>query len=185
MWITEFGWDSCTADAMSKRAGWFKKLNWQGVTDLQQAQYLVRSIFCFSERDIDRAYLYFFNDSNKASVHASSGLTRNFKPKMSYWAVSHLYKTLGDFRFKRVISKKNDSYVYEFIHADKRKKIWVVWRAGENPGFSDLTLNLPSSPLKIERMPTKSHKGIAEKWQGKGSKIKLKVSGSPLYIFLR
>lgn len=66
---------------MTKREGWAEKLNWSGVTDTQQAQYPVRSLLCFAERDIKRAYLYYFNDDDKASVHASSGLTRNFELK--------------------------------------------------------------------------------------------------------
>ena len=37
-----------------------------------------------------RAYLYWFNDADQASLHASSGLTRNYGPKPSFDAVAHL-----------------------------------------------------------------------------------------------
>ena len=87
IWVTEFGWDACTDDAMKNRAGWFLKLNWGDVTDVQQAQYLVRSLLCFAERDIERAYIYYYDDKDEPSVHASSGLTRNFQPKAAFWAV--------------------------------------------------------------------------------------------------
>lgn len=55
IWITEFGYDACTPEAMKRRHDWFLKLDWQGNTDLQQAQYLVRSCFVFAERDVQRA----------------------------------------------------------------------------------------------------------------------------------
>ena len=46
IWVTEFGYDACTVEAMDKRTGWFEKLDWQGYDDVQQAQYLfVR--FCY------------------------------------------------------------------------------------------------------------------------------------------
>ncbi len=75
VWVTEFGYDSSTAP--QEKSGTFAK--WVGVTDEQQAQWLVRSLLVFSAMPVERAYLYFFNDENKASLHASSGLTRNFK----------------------------------------------------------------------------------------------------------
>lgn len=65
VWTTEFGYDSSTAEAMTNREGWAKKLNWEGVTDFRQAQYLIRSFLCFSERNVERAYLYYFNDADK------------------------------------------------------------------------------------------------------------------------
>lgn len=84
VWITEFGYDACTDAAMEQRDGWFKKLGWTGQTELQQAQWLVRSMLCFAALDVDRAYIYFYDDKDKASIHAASGLTRNFKPKPAY-----------------------------------------------------------------------------------------------------
>ena len=53
---------------------------------------------------VERAYIYFFNDDDKASLHASSGLTRHFKPKPAFHAVRHLRETLGDFRFHRTVT---------------------------------------------------------------------------------
>ncbi len=47
---------------MKRRGGWFLNLDWQGVTDLQQAQYLVRSFLAFAGRDVQRAYIYFYDD---------------------------------------------------------------------------------------------------------------------------
>ncbi len=100
LWITEFGYDSTTQP--QQKSGDFAK--WVGVTDLQQAQWLVRSLLVFSAMPVERAYIYFFNDEDKASLHASSGLTRHFKPKPSFHAVRHLQQTLGDFRFSRIVN---------------------------------------------------------------------------------
>src|SRR5579871_6141800 len=53
LWITEFGWDATTKPNLP--TGDFSK--WVGVTDTQQAQYLVRSFLVFSALSVDRAYI--------------------------------------------------------------------------------------------------------------------------------
>ena len=125
IWITEFGWDASTKQPPAE--GDFSR--WEGVTDLQQAQYLVRSFLVFSKMDVERAYIYFFNDSDKPHVHSSSGLTRNFQPKPAFYAVSSLYRTIGDYRFRRAITEKvGKLYVYEFVHEnDPCRRILAVW----------------------------------------------------------
>jgi serine/threonine-protein kinase ATR len=70
---------------------------WVGVSDEQEAQYIVRSFLVLSAMDVDRAYLNFFNDKDEPQLHATSGITRNFKPKPSFYAMSHLYRSLGVF----------------------------------------------------------------------------------------
>jgi hypothetical protein len=184
IWITEFGYDSCTPHAMKQRTGWFKKLNWQGVTDQQQAQYLVRSLLCFSCRNVDRAYIYFYNDSDQASVHASSGLTRNFKPKPAFWAIKHFYETLGNYRFKQIIEENESGlHIYEFEDGKKpSKKVWVLWSArGELPGTE--INHLPGKPSRAEQMPTTQQQAAAVDIEtGKGF-IQLDISETPTYLF--
>ncbi len=186
IWITEFGWDSVTPDAMSKRTGWAEKLNWQGVTDLQQAQYIVRSFFCFVERDVQKAYIYFYNDKNQPSVHAASGITRNFQPKMSYWAVKQLYETLGDFRLNRIIRKDIDAYIYEFISPSKSKEvIWVAWSPTGTEKETEITIPKVNGRLmKADPMLTEnsdSNPPVKLAFQKDGS-LKLTVTESPTYL---
>ncbi len=186
VWITEFGYDSCTPEAMKKREGWAKKLNWTGVTDEQQAQYLVRSLFCFGERDIERAYIYFFNDSDGASVHASSGLTRNFEPKPSFWAVKHLYETLGDYRMNRVVHKETGKlYAYEFIHASNKQLIaWVVWSPTGSNREQRVTLDsLPGRIIKAVQMPLQNGDAVQADYQSSdATSLTLTVTESPIYL---
>jgi hypothetical protein len=52
--VTEFGRDSSTKSPPLD--GDFAK--WQGNTDEQQAQWLVRTFLLLATRDVDRAYLY-------------------------------------------------------------------------------------------------------------------------------
>jgi hypothetical protein len=183
VWVTEFGYDASTEKALTRREGWAKKLNWKGVTDKQQAQYIVRSLLCFAERDVQRAYIYFYNDEDKASVHAASGLTRNFEPKTSYWAVKHIYETLGDFRFQRVVQKKEgELYVYEFANDDQI--IWVLWSPTGNGREAEVTLtDLPGRLLKVEQMPLEDV--AAPLPQGKmlhANALEMTVSESPIYL---
>ncbi|WFB35530.1 hypothetical protein P3T73_15365 [Kiritimatiellota bacterium B12222] len=187
VWITEFGYDACTEEAMLTREGWAKKLNWTGVSDQQQAQYIVRSFFCFAERDIQRAYLYFFNDDDKASVHAASGLTRNFVPKPSFWAVKQLYENLGNYRFNRIVHKVDaHMYVYEFIHGSNENKIiWVLWSPTGVNREATLTLHdLPGELTRVEKMALENipAKSIDQPLHDPHS-LKITITESPIYLF--
>src|ERR1041385_619478 len=83
VWVTEFGWDASSKP--NHPSGDFAK--WDGnVSDERQAQYVVRAWLVFSSMDVQRAYMYFFNDADEPSYHAASGLTRNFEPKASFHA---------------------------------------------------------------------------------------------------
>ena len=126
VWVTEFGWDASTKP--NRPTGEFAK--WNGnVSDVKQAQYLVRAFLTFAMMDVTRAYLYFFNDSDEPSFHASSGITRNFQPKASFYAVAHLYRSLGDYRFSQaVVKKEGEASALLFAHSsESKKKILVAW----------------------------------------------------------
>jgi hypothetical protein len=190
VWITEFGWDAVTDDMMSKRDGWFKKENWSDVTDPQQAQYLVRSLLCFSELDVQRAYIYYYDDNNVPSVHASSGITRNFEPKSSFWALKHLYTTLGKYRFNKIVRQEKDLvYVYEYLHGtDPKSAIWVLWSpTGSNLKKTIIVSDLVGEIEDITLMPTNEHPLTETKWDyidKKKKAIKLEISESPTYILM-
>ena len=197
IWITEFGYDACTPEAMNRRKDWFLKLDWQGVSDLQQAQYLVRSLLAFTERDVQRAYIYFYNDDDSPSVHGCAGLTRNFVPKISFWAVRQLYERLGNFRFKRVVEKRPaDLFVYEFESAEaSHPVVWVAWsptgaRSNEKEHYLPRQLRetltgLPSLPSEVVGMATAESDALKLSWEKAGpTSITLRVSESPAYIVM-
>ncbi|MGO4290279.1 hypothetical protein [Chitinophaga sp. RAB17] len=198
VWVTEFGYDACTPAAMKQRKDWALKLNWQGASDLQQAQYLVRSFLVFAARDVQRAYLYYYNDEDEASFHAASGLTRNFNPKQSFWAVKQLYQTLGDYRFRRIVQKKEGAlYVFEFEQSkDPQSLIWVAWSpTGASTQYKDsyqphvikATLDkLPGLPERITGMATADTPAPPVAWEKAGdSSIRVTVGESPVYITIR
>lgn len=185
IWITEFGYDACTPEAMTHRPDWAAKLNWRGQTDLEQAQWLVRSLLCFATRRVDRAYVFIYNDNDQASVHAASGLTRNFTPKPSYYAVSQFQRKLGDYRFNRVVTHKSGELsVLEFKHAkDAGKLIWVVWSPTSTGAQRQQTLSdLPGTPMSAESMATTSAAPEKLSWQQVLGGIQLNVSENPLYV---
>lgn len=184
IWITEFGWDAGSKKA--PETGTFK--DWEGSTQLQQAQYLVRAYLIFSAMDIDRAYMYWFNDDDKPQVHGSSGLTRNYKPKPSYYAVSHLYKTLGDYRFNRIVKQESDDlYIYEYRHEAKADEIiWVVWSPTGSGRKVSKTVVTGAKPYKAERMPLSA--GNAEDVRltsGKKEQVDLQCDENPVYLWIR
>ncbi|MRG45193.1 hypothetical protein GFS24_08705 [Chitinophaga sp. SYP-B3965] len=198
VWVTEFGYDACTPDMMSTRKDWMLKLDWQGHTDLQQAQYLVRSFLAFANMDINRAYLYFYNDDNEASFHAASGLTRKFEPKMSFYAVKQLYETLGSYRFNRVVKQEyGQAYVYEFVNgSDANNKIWVAWsptgvksheKDGYKPKETKVTLtDLPGKAQSAKAMATATGEAANVAFEQQGDNgISLTVGESPTYILIK
>lgn len=198
IWVTEFGYDACTPEAMTRRKDWALKLNWQGATDLQQAQYLVRSFLMLATKDIQRAYLYFYNDDDEASFHAASGLTRHFEPKMSFWAVRQLYQTLGDYRLRRTVKKQaGELYVLEFEkNNDPHTLIWVAWsptgtstnkKDGYQPHVTQAVLeNLPARPQHITAMVTADGAAPQVQWKEAGNaSISLAVGESPVYISMK
>ena len=184
IWITEFGWDSCTSSAMAKRKKPFEK--WERVTDLEQARYLVRSFLVFSSMDVERAYIYFFNDSNSASVHAGAGLTRNFKPKLSYYAVKHLYQTLGNYRFEKVIRQDEEAYIYQYSRNEQpSNKILAVWSPTGDDKYLEIELKVEGDIIKAEKMPLDNGAAPVVELNNKGSnKYSLDISESPVYIYL-
>ncbi|MDF3127749.1 hypothetical protein P0Y35_00935 [Kiritimatiellaeota bacterium B1221] len=183
VWITEFGYDACTPEAMEKRESWAKKLNWEGQTDVQQAQYLVRSFLCFSEMDVERAYLYYFNDQDQASVHAASGLTRNFEPKPSFWAVKQLYEILGDYRFHRVVSKEpGGCYVFSYQKdLPQPEWVWVLWSATGEGNETFFTLQgLPGKAGEAVAMSLTEAGGLPVEIDRK--RMQIRVGESPVYL---
>ena len=180
VWITEFGYDSTTQP--QEKTGDFAK--WVGDTDEQLAQWLVRSYLVFSAMPVERAYLYFFNDEDKASLHASSGLTRHFKPKPSFHAVSHLQRTLGDYRFTRIVKNEPSIRVQEYQHGTGNKVTWVVWTPTLEGKDTEITLEgVPGKLVSATKMPlTEKAKEIALPGQPTPSSVKVTASGSPVYL---
>lgn len=174
IWVTEFGWDASTKKADSNS----DNPQWVGNTELEQAQWLVRGYLELAALGVDRAYIFWFNDEDNPSIHASSGLTRHYQPKPSYWAVKHLYDTLGDQRYIRTIPGPNEVRIMEF-QADSGKTTWVVWVATE--AGEARYVDLPLEGRKVEsmkQMPTTNHPALSVPHRN-GTVM---VNGSPLYI---
>jgi serine/threonine-protein kinase ATR len=145
---------------------------------------------------IDRAYLYFFNDKDEPSLHAASGITRNYRPKPSFHALAHLYKTLGDYRFTRVIAR-NDTpatalYCFEYTHATKpNDRVLVAWlpTAGRQPARRTLSLDKidASNLTAAERMPLSAGGAAAVEFKPatEGTGVELELAESPTYLYIR
>lgn len=149
VWLTEFGWDATTKPP--PKTGDFAK--WQGSTETQQAQWIVRAWLLCAAIGVDRAYLYFFNDDDTPQLHGSSGLTRNFQPKPAYHAAAWLQRSLGDYRFSRTLPQPAGAYAYEFTHGtEPSRRVLAVWKAkGEG---EPVPLPVPRAEItRAERMP--------------------------------
>ena len=182
LWLTEFGWDATTRPP--PLSGDFIK--WVGSTELQQAQWIVRAWLITARLGLDRAYLFFFNDDDTPHLHGSSGLTRNFQPKPSYHAASWLQRSLGDWRFARVVREDfADGYIYEFVHGtDRKQRLLALWRPADGEG--ELTIPLGGSTFqRAERMPLQA--GPPEQLKPtvlEESTLKIRAGESPVVIWL-
>jgi len=185
VWVTEFGWDASTKPAPA--TGDFSR--WIGSTETQQAQYLVRSFLVFAAMGVDRAFIFFFNDEDEPQFHGSSGLTRNYRPKPSFYAVAHLYRTLGDYRFAHaVVQQPGDLYVYEFQRGDDEKeRAWAAWSPTGSGRTHDMAVPAPPGMIvRAERMPLKEGPAETVAWRtAPDGKVRLAVGESPVYLWFR
>jgi hypothetical protein len=182
VWITEFGYDASSRVPDPKTE--FK--DWKDVTEEQQAQWMVRSWLVFASLDVQRAYLYFFNDEDAPQLHGSSGLTRRFKPKPAFYAAAHLQRCLGDFRFNRVvIDRPGEAALFEFVHGhDAHRRVWVAWSpTGDHRNASLKLPALDGSIDRAERMPLTDNENPVVNLPPDAREVPL--GEAPLYLFLR
>jgi len=185
IWITEFGWDASTKP--NKPTG--DDAKWEGnVSDEKQAQYLVRSYLVFSSLAVDRAYMYFFDDKDEPGFHAASGITRNFKPKPSFHAMAHLYRSLGEYRLRKVVtSKPGELFVYEYVHGtDPKKKVLVAWSptGADRKAAAEISLGA-GKLLRAERMPLVEGDAAPVEVPVKAGTASVALEEYPLYLWLQ
>ncbi len=183
VWVTEFGYDSTTQP--NQPTGTFK--DWMHVNDTQQAQYLVRSYLAFSSMDVDRAYQFWFNDSDTPQLHGSSGVTRHGVPKPSYYAIRHLQQILGDYRFRdALVEIEADLYLYAYEHADDPSQVvWALWSPTGHDREIEITLDdLPGVLGWAQRMPLTDGlaPAVAVTYLDGGT-VRLTVTESPTYLY--
>ncbi len=181
VWITEFGYDSSTKPA--EKTGDFA--SWVGVNDTQQAQWLVRSLLVFSALPVERAYVYFFNDEDKPSLHASAGVTRGFQPKPSFHALAHLQKVLSDYRFVSVVTNEPARLRVQAYRSDAKQVIWAVWSpTGDGRSHAVTLENLPGRLVDAQRMPLAAVSPAKPMLpQAARGQLNVTVDESPLYLF--
>jgi serine/threonine-protein kinase ATR len=192
LWLTEFGYDSATKPPAAD--GPWK--DWVGVTDEQQARYIVRSFLVLSSMELDRAYLYFFNDQDEAQLHGASGITRNFKPKPSFYAMAHLYRSLGDYRFVRVVpweGPERELYCFEYERLDHPgDRVHVAWLPTSESKSILVLLSLPPGSegvYRVERMATSAVPPEKVKYlSGRTAKsiaVEVEVTETPVFLWSR
>jgi hypothetical protein len=185
VWVTEFGWDACTKPPPAQG----EASRWRGnVTDEQQAQYLVRSLLIFSSMDVARAYIYFFNDSDEPGFHASSGVTRHYQPKPSFHALAHLQRTLGEYRFERILERREgELYAFRYAHGeDPRRRTVAVWSPTGSGRTQAARIPLGTARVeRAERMPLAPGDAPPAEAAVREGFAEVTAGESPVYLFLR
>ena len=180
VWVTEFGYDSSTKPP--EPTGDFAK--WIGVNDTQQAQWLVRSLLVFSAMPIERAYIFFFNDEDQPRLHASAGITRHFQPKPAYYALNHLQRVLGAYRFQNIVTNEAGRLRVQAYQNDAKQILWAVWSpTGDGRVFTATLDHLPGRLVETQRMPFSANPAappIAAPVDA--GRLKVQVDESPLYL---
>ena len=184
VWLTEFGYDSATHPPDSK-GEWSK---WVGVSDKEQAAYIVRSFLVLSSMHIDRAYLYFFDDKDEAQLHGASGITRNYKPKPSFYAMSHLYKSLGDYHFVRAVVRQDaELYCFEYERSGASSDhVYVAWRPTGDGEVKRIVLPLDlaaGKAFKADQTPLTAGESKKVEWTQAGNGVEIEVGPLPVFIW--
>jgi hypothetical protein len=154
------------------------------VTDEQQAQWLVRSLLVFSAMPVERAYVYFFNDDDQPSLHASAGITRHFQPKPSYHALTHLQRMLGEYRFQNIVTNEPNRLRVQEYGNDSKMRVWIVWSpTGDG---SRRTVPLDKTPGKLvdaqSMALTSAPPNRPRVAQNANGNITLQATESPAYL---
>lgn len=186
IWVTEFGYDASTQSPGPDS----ENPDWIDVSDIVQAQWLLRSYLEFSRLDLQRAYVFWFNDHDEPSFHASSGIMRLNEPKKSFWTLKQFREVLGKYKFNREVRRNSSEHVYEYVHYDNPDdKIWVAWTpTGESNVKGEsrkliTTLNVPRKPADVLEMATnESLFNKADYTIVHENAIELTLSESPVYI---
>ena len=180
VWLTEFGYDSSTKTPVP--TGDFAK--WTGVTDTQQAQWLMRSLLLFSAMPVARAYIYYFNDDDQPSVHASAGITRHFQPKPSYYALAHLQQVLGAYRFQAILTNEPAGLRVQEYRNDHQQIIWAVWSpSGDDRQVTATLEHVPGRLLDARQMPLTATVPVPPMvTQTEAGSLTLQVTESPVYL---
>jgi hypothetical protein len=131
--------------------------------------------------------MFWFNDDDKPQVHGSAGLTRNYQPKPSFWAVAHLQQTLGEYRFSRKVMETSDAYVYEYVRGQtaqgQASKIYVAWIPCGTDKTAEITFLIGQEKISgAQRMPLIEGKAEAIEVKVADGKATATVSGAPIYI---
>ncbi len=183
IWLTEFGWDASTQEPDPD--GGFAQ--WEDVSDLEQARYIVRAWLVFAAMDLDRAYLYWFDDDDAPQLHGSSGLTRGGVPKPSFHAVAHLQATLGALRFDRAVQQEEgQAYVYAFVDpANPDREVWAAWSPTGADREVAVTLAIEGWRLDgAERMPAEGGPAPSAAVEILPEGARFLVGESPTYLWL-
>jgi hypothetical protein len=180
VWLTEFGYDSSTKPP--EQTGDFAK--WVGVNDTQQAQWLVRSLLVFSALPVERAYIFFFNDEDQPHLHASAGVTRHFHPKPSFYALSHLQRVLGEYRFQSIVTNEPSRLRIHEYRNDSKRIIWVVWSpTGDGKELTTTLEEVPGRLVDAQHMPLTSDASTPpDAAQVNARQVKVQVDESPTYL---
>jgi len=136
---------------------------------------------------VDRAYQFWFNDEDQPSMHASSGLTRNYEPKPSFHAAAHLRWALGRYRWARDVRRDRDIHAMEFVRSDDPREVaWVVWTPTREGAARETTLEgWRGAFRRTERMPLADGDAQAVDVRIEGERLTLKADGSPVFVFGR
>lgn len=192
VWLTEFGYDSATKPPAAD--GPWKQ--WVGVSDDEQARYIVRAFLVLSATPLDRAYLYFFNDHDEPQLHGASGITRDFHPKPSFYAMAQLYRALGDYRFVRALAQsEGGTYCFEYEKprpdgAAPSERVFVAWTATgmaglDRPARTSLPIPSHMNVYRAERMCTATGEPTALHWTQTDDHVEAEVGESPVYLWAR
>ena len=98
--------------------------------------------------------------------------------------MSHLQRTLGGYRFTRIVKKEPSVRVQEYHPESGNKVIWVVWAPTLESFDTEITSDdLPGKLISATKTPlAEKTKEVALPKQPTPRSVKLTASGRPIYL---
>jgi hypothetical protein len=104
--------------------------------------------------------------------------------------MSHLYKSLGDYRFSRAVTRTDgDLYCFEYQLVKKpEERVYVAWLAageGKAGGGVVALKGIPQSVYRVERTAISSEGGQPVDWKLVDGTVQVEVTETPIFIWAK
>lgn len=178
VWLTEFGWDTNPNSQLGVES-----------KDIQR-DWIVRTYLIANGAGIERSTMYMIRDTGSESEkgkYATCGLTTQkgeWNKKSSWYGVYTLKNTLEGFKFKEIIRKDENIYIYKFSNQTTNEDCYVLWSPTQDGSKIDnYTLNIENrTKAELTTLKDGSENGEKSNLDIIDNTVNVNVTESPIFV---